>query len=159
MLKKLNLVLLVDDNEDDNFFHRRAIEKANAVQAIDICVDGSDAIDYLQNKGAYQWRGDNYPRPDLIFLDINMPRTNGWEFLEAYALLDQRFVGGPIVVMLTTSLNPADRQRAGTNTLVREFMTKPLKQETFQEILQRHFPAVVASPSQVKSEDTKSAGA
>lgn len=143
MARKLNLVLLVDDNEDDNFFHRRAIEKANAVRSIDICVDGSDALDYLQNLGKYQSRGDSYPRPDLIFLDINMPRTNGWEFLDQYALLDERFIGGPIVVMLTTSLNPVDRLRAGGNTLVREFMTKPLKKETFQEILQKHFPRVV----------------
>lgn len=143
MSRKLNLVLLVDDNEDDNFFHRRAIEKANAVESIDICVDGSDALDYLQNLGKYQTRGHKYPRPDLIFLDINMPRTNGWEFLDQYAKLDERFIGGPIVVMLTTSLNPVDRVRAGGSKLVREFMTKPLKQETFQGILQKHFPQVV----------------
>jgi len=147
MADKLNLVLLIDDNEDDNFFHRRAIEKAKAVKSIDVCVDGSDALDYLRNTGKYLRRGENYPRPDLIFLDINMPRTNGWEFLDEYALLDKRFVGGPIVVMLTTSLNPVDRQRAGNCSLVREFMTKPLKQETFQEILQKHFPAVFSLES------------
>lgn len=143
MSQILNLVLLVDDNEDDNFFHRRAIEKANTVRSIDVCVDGSDALDYLQNQGSYQSRGESYPRPDLIFLDINMPRTNGWEFLEQYERLDERFIGGPIVVMLTTSLNPVDRQRAGGSKLVREFMTKPLKQETFVEILEKHFPQVL----------------
>ena len=144
MTKKLNLVLLVDDNEDDNFFHRRAIETAGAVNTIDTCVDGSDALEYLQNKGKYEHRGINYPRPDLIFLDINMPRTNGWEFLKEYALLDRCFIGGPIVVMLTTSLNPADRQRAEKCELIREFMTKPLRQQTFLEIIEKHFPLVVS---------------
>jgi len=69
-----------------------------------------------------------------------MPRTNGWEFLDKYALLDARFIGGPIIVMLTTSLNPDDRQRAEGCELVSEFMTKPLKQQTFLEILDKHFP-------------------
>ena len=142
MTKKINLVLLIDDNEDDNFFHRRAMEKAGRVELIDVCLDGSDALDYLQNMGKYANRGMNYPRPDLIFLDINMPRTNGWEFLDKYALLDAQFVGGPIIVMLTTSLNPNDRQRAESCALVREFMTKPLKQQTFLEILDKHFPSL-----------------
>ncbi len=140
MTKKINLVLLIDDNEDDNFFHRRAMEKAGRVELIDVCLDGSDALDYLQNAGKYANRGSNYPRPDLIFLDINMPRTNGWEFLDKYALLDARFVGGPVIIMLTTSLNDNDRQRAESCALVREFMTKPLKRQTFLEILDKHFP-------------------
>lgn len=140
MKNKINLVLLIDDNEDDNFFHRRAMEKAGRVELIDVCLDGSDALDYLRNMGKYEIRGQDYPRPDLIFLDINMPRTNGWEFLDKYALLDARFIGGPIIVMLTTSLNPDDRQRAEGCELVSEFMTKPLKQQTFLEILDKHFP-------------------
>jgi CheY-like chemotaxis protein len=142
MTKKINLVLLIDDNEDDNFFHRRAMEKAGRVELIDVCLDGSDALAYLQNFGKYAIRGPIYPRPDLIFLDINMPRTNGWEFLDQYALLDAQFVGGPIIVMLTTSLNPNDRQRAESYSLVSEFMTKPLKQQTFLEILDKHFPSL-----------------
>ncbi len=143
MAEKLNLVLLIDDNEDDNFFHRRAIESSASVASIDICVDGSDALDYLQNRGKYKETRTTFPRPDLIFLDINMPKTNGWEFLQEYALLDKCFVGGPIVIMLTTSLNPVDKRRAEQCELVREFMTKPLKQQTFLEILQKHFPAVI----------------
>lgn len=141
MTVKINLVLLIDDNEDDNFFHRRAMEKAGRVEMIDVCLDGGDALDYLQNKGKYAVRGQDYPRPDLIFLDINMPRTNGWEFIDKYALLHPRFIGGPIIVMLTTSLNPNDRLRAENCTFVREFMTKPLKQQTFLEILDKHFPS------------------
>lgn len=143
MTKKIDLVLLVDDNEDDNFFHRRAMERAGRVEMIDVCLDGSDALDYLQNTGKYAIRGLDYPRPDMIFLDINMPRTNGWEFLDKYALLDARFVGGPIIVMLTTSLNPNDRQRAESCNLVREFMTKPLKEQNFLQILEKHFQELV----------------
>ena len=143
MAGKLNLVLLIDDNEDDIFFHRRAIESSGLVASIDICVDGSDALDYLQNRGKYKETRNSYPQPDIIFLDMNMPRTNGWGFLQEYALLDKCFIGGPIVIMLSTSLNPVDKRKVEQSSLVQDFMTKPLKKQTFLEILEKHFPAVV----------------
>lgn len=147
MPAKLKLILLVDDNEDDNFFHRRIIDKANIVESVDVCVDGNDALMYLQRQGKYKERSEVYIPPDLILLDINMPRTNGWEFLETYQSMDRQFVGGPVVIMLTTSLNAADRERAEGCPLVREFGPKPLRQRTLLEIIAKHFPD--AGPSQL----------
>lgn len=140
MLQKLKLILLIDDNEDDNFFHRRIIDKAGIVETVDVCVDGNDALMYLQRQGKYKDTPQVYVPPDLILLDINMPRTNGWEFLEAYQAIDQKFAGGPVVIMLTTSLNATDRERAEGCPLVREFVPKPLRQQTLLEIIAKHFP-------------------
>lgn len=140
MLEKLKLILLIDDNDDDNFFHRRIIDKAGIVETVDVCVDGNDALMYLQRQGKYKDTRQLYDPPDLILLDINMPRTNGWEFLEAYQSLDRQFAGGPVVIMLTTSLNSTDRQRAEGCPLVREFVSKPLRQDTLVEIIAKHFP-------------------
>lgn len=131
----LKRVLLIDDNKADNFIHKAYIQKHGGVENIVMATSGAEALDYLKSKE----EGD-YPRPELIFLDINMPKMNGWEFLEEYKKLDEEQKGGVVVVMLTTSLNPEDQEMAASNENVRGFLNKPLKVEAFQEILEKHFP-------------------
>ena len=76
MKKKLNCILLVDDDPDDNFYHQIIINEMNIVNHIDIAINGIEAITYLKK--------ENQIPPEIIFLDINMPKMNGWEFLEQY---------------------------------------------------------------------------
>ena len=78
--KKLNCILLIDDDPDDNFFHQVVIKQMDIVHRIDIANDGLEALSYLKD-------GQATP-PELIFLDINMPRMNGWEFLAEYKHLN-----------------------------------------------------------------------
>ena len=136
MKRLLNCVLLIDDDEDDNFFHQRIIQKANITHRIDTVENGEEAITYLTTPS----ENSRYPQPDLIFLDINMPRMNGWEFLEAYQKLDSDQQGGTIVIMLTTSLNPADISKAKDISQVNDYKTKPLDREMLKEIVDRYFP-------------------
>ena len=82
MNTQLSCIMLVDDNESDNFFHQLTIENSNCAEKI-ICFNmAKDALAYLENNQA-----PIYVQPDIIFLDINMPGMNGWEFLEAYEKL------------------------------------------------------------------------
>lgn len=134
MKKLLNCVLLIDDDEDDNFFHQRIIKKANITNRIDTVENGEEAITYLTTP-----EDGLYPQPDLIFLDINMPRMNGWEFLEAYQQLNPNQQGRTIVIMLTTSLNPSDISKAKSISHVDDYKTKPLDEEMLDEILEKYF--------------------
>ena len=129
--------MLVDDDPDDNFFHERVIRKSDAANTVIAKQTGMAALDYLKSK-----KDNSDTHPDLIFLDINMPGMNGWEFLEEYNKLDKRFQSHAIVVMLTTSVNPDDRMKAELLNGVSDFKTKPLTGEMLTEILGKYFQPV-----------------
>ena len=128
---QLNCIMLIDDNKIDNFFHERVIKKANAAKTIVSVESGQEALDYLKTV-------NGHPRPDLIFLDINMPGMNGWEFLEQYKQLDKSLQSGMVVVMLSTSQNPDDKEMAKTHGILSDFKTKPLTKEMLADILETY---------------------
>ncbi|MGB0166127.1 MAG: response regulator [Luteibaculum sp.] len=139
-MSKLKRILLVDDSRADNFLHKTIIGRAGVAEKIDVAMGGEEALEYLKNPVD----GD-YPKPDIIFLDINMPGMNGWEFLEHYAKIPKEHRGKEIIVMLTTSLNPEDRERAEEMDIISYFENKPLKEEKLQYITQRFFSSDVTS--------------
>lgn len=137
-MKKINCILLVDDDESDNFFHTLTINDANICDQIIVVTDGRYALDYMINS-ANPTLADEFPKPDIIFLDINMPRVDGFEFLEEFHKLDEEIKSGIVITMLTTSLNPYDQERAKESKLIKEFRTKPLTPEMLQEIVMKYF--------------------
>ena len=140
-MKKLNCILLVDDDEPTNFLNKMILEDVNCAQTIEVAESGQSALSYLENASE---TGDPVV-PDLIFLDINMPAMNGWEFLEQYSSLDKQRKANVVIVMLTTSLNPDDRAKASKMPDVSGFETKPLTPEKLQAILKKYFPEGVAT--------------
>jgi CheY-like chemotaxis protein len=136
MAKKLNCILFIDDNNDDNFFHQRIIRKSNCAEEVVIKDSGQQALTYLKNIILTK----STP-PDLIFLDINMPGMNGWEFLQEYDKIEDDIKSKVIVTMLTTSDNPGDFARAQTLTPhpLKAFKTKPLSLKMLQEIMDEYF--------------------
>ncbi|HSZ72257.1 MAG TPA: response regulator [Cytophagaceae bacterium] len=135
MKKKLNCVLLVDDDNVTNFLHSKVIEKAGVADRIEVKLNGQEAIDFL----THQNNTHEAIIPSLILLDINMPIMDGWEFLEAYR--DQKMLANSKtnIVMLTTSSNPDDKQRAENIPFISAFKNKPLTLEMLDEILQEYF--------------------
>lgn len=75
--KKLNCILLVDDDEPTNFLHRIIIRKAGLDVNVQSTFSGEEALDYLTCKGEFSDAMPNYPKPGIILLDINMPGING----------------------------------------------------------------------------------
>lgn len=125
-VKPLETAMVIDDEPFDQKMYRRIIERSGLVKRIISFQMADEALAYLRSPGA--------PKIDVIFLDVNMPRMNGFEFL-ASATRDL----GPnfarlCVVMLTTSLDPADRHRAERFDIVREFINKPLTIEHIRHV-------------------------
>lgn len=129
---KLRCVLLVDDDPATNFLNKRLLTRMEVTEAISICLNGVEALDYLKKSDQHS---AEYPTPDLILLDLNMPLMNGWEFLKAYRELPQERREIAIVIMLTTSLRPEDFARAESMPEVHSMMNKPLNKEQVEEIL------------------------
>jgi len=133
MKKNMKRVMLVDDDVNDNFFHEREIKKIAPGCSVIVKHTGREALDYLMSFK------DNNTDPDAIFLDINMPGMNGWDFLKEYNKIDIKIQDRAVVIMLTTSENPDDETRARTFDLVADYIIKPLTREKMKDIIEKYF--------------------
>ncbi len=147
-MKQLNCILLIDDDEPTNFLNKMTLEQAGCTRHIRIAQSGQAALDYLRGSGPSLPGSDNgpgpanpdaCPRPDLIFLDINMPAMDGWEFLAQYRNLPPEKKADTVLIMLTTSLNPDDELRTRTIPEIAGFENKPLKQDRLENLLKKYF--------------------
>ena len=114
-------ILLVEDNEDDVFFMKRALKNAEISNPLQVVADGQEAIDYLNGTGNFSNRSE-YPFPCLVLLDLKLPIKNGHEVLQW--IRGQPSCKNLVVIVLTTSREANDVQRAygfGANA----FLVKP----------------------------------
>lgn len=137
MTKPLKLILLIDDDEATNYLHRIMIDDAECTEETYVTKNGKAALEYLRSSVEGQ-----HPQPDLIFLDINMPIMDGWDFLEEYQKLDEAQKGKIVLIMLTTSVNPDDYEKAKNYPDVAGFKNKPLTVELLHEIVENHFKEI-----------------
>ncbi len=130
---RTNMILLVEDNPDDEALTLRALQKNNILNEVVVARDGAEALDFLFGTGAYAGR-DLGLMPEVILLDINLPKINGLEVLgkirgnERTRLLP--------VVILTTSNEEQDKIRSytlGANSFIR----KPVDFQQFSEAIRQ----------------------
>jgi len=129
---KIKTVLLLDDNGATNIIHKKFIAKTSCVEQILKFQSGVKALQYLKSEA--------YEQPDLIFVDINMPIMNGWEFLEELKKLKDSDKNESIVILLSTSLSSAEREKANSIKIIDEVRLKPLTVKAVQKIIVDFFP-------------------
>ncbi|BCY08272.1 response regulator [Actinoplanes sp. L3-i22] len=118
-------VLLVDDDEADVLMVEEALETADVPPIVTRVADGRQALDFLRNRGVYA----EAHRPDLVLLDLNMPRMNGHEVLAAMKQ-DEELRTIPVVVLTTSSAR--EDVTASYREHASAFVTKPMDYPSFE---------------------------
>ena len=139
--KNLECVLLIDDDEATNFYNQSIIEELDIDVEIEVAYSGQEGLDFLTKK-TDDYGSLKFPKPGIIFLDVNMPGMNGWEFLDKYQMLPEEQKAMLIVTMLTTSTNPDDKAKAKKYDYVGGFLSKPLKTIDVQNIIDKNFELI-----------------
>jgi CheY-like chemotaxis protein len=126
MQHQIGSIMLIDDNEIDQRLCKRLIDRSGFVGEFIGFLSAEEALEYL--------RDSDLPAVDAILLDVNMPRMDGFEFLEAATHeLGDRFAK-IVIMMLTTSLDPRDQERARRLSVVNEFCHKPLEMKYLEKL-------------------------
>lgn len=137
-------LLLIDDDQSDIYLARRALKKCRTPVQIQVARHGEEALSLLRHEESYE----DARRPDLIFLDLNMPRMNGHEFLEAMKV-DDDLKSIPIIVM---SMSESDVDMFESYRLqANAYISKPIELEAFTEVIRSiedHWFAIARLPQQ-----------
>ncbi len=125
--KKYRTVMLIDDNEIDNLINQKMIEAASITENIYTHTGAKSAIEFLKNMERLDV--SDKVLPDIIFLDIDMPLMDGFQFLEEFEKLTSTAKKKCKIVMLTSSINPQDFSRSKKYDNVKLYLNKPLTHE------------------------------
>jgi response regulator RpfG family c-di-GMP phosphodiesterase len=128
-MDSIEMVMLVDDNDTDNFISRRIIEITKFATKVVIKNSGKSALEYLDENKNLQ---ENLP--DLIFLDINMPIVDGFVFLYEFENFPETVRDKCKIIILSSSDNKKDIDKIVNNDYVIKFITKPLSEKSLEAI-------------------------
>jgi len=127
---KHSLVMLVDDNELDNFINQKLIESEHYAKKVLVYQSAVAALDFLKSKSSIP-----NELPEVIFLDIQMPGMDGFGFLDEFDKLNDTIKQKCRIIMLSTSESFKDLNRANQNKYVYKFLNKPLNLSVLNAVL------------------------
>ena len=122
-------VMLVDDNEIDNIINEKIIEANSFAENILVFQTGQEALEYLQ-----QNQDNENQLPEIVFLDINMPIMDGFQFLEDFEQFSEKVLDKCKIIMLSSSISPKDIDRAASSRYVKKYLNKPLNARYLEAI-------------------------
>lgn len=131
-MRKKN-IMLVDDDKIFNFLSEKTITSLGLANEIHFALNGRQALALLE-----EYKNGNVQRPDIIFLDLNMPIMNGYEFIEAFALMDLPEKSSITIVVLTSSADPNDLARA-KELGIKYYFNKPLTKDEIKKMIGQEF--------------------
>lgn len=123
--------IIVDDDPLNNSICKLVIKSATHKTDVLDFIYPEEALEFLKKKS--NEIGDN----TILFLDINMPRIDGWAFLEEYEQLNERLRKKISIYILSSSINEADKEKAFANPHVHDYITKPLSLDTVKSLVNR----------------------
>jgi CheY-like chemotaxis protein len=126
-MKKFKKILLIDDDAITNFINSNVIKKAGMAEVIQVTVNGAEALEYIK----HDCKNENL-YPDLIFVDINMPVMDGFEFVTEFRNMKLNSDEKAETILLTTSSSPKDIEKA--KELGIKMLRKPLSFEILKEL-------------------------
>ena len=126
---KFKKVLLIDDNDIDNFINERMTTTSNFSEKVIVKNSADGALDFLRIGSA-----DVNSLPEVIFLDLNMPVMDGFGFLDEYDKMSDAVKNHCHVIVLSSSISAEDINRASTNPYVTRYVNKPLSEKYLDAI-------------------------
>lgn len=133
MATKQHNVCLIDDDKIYQFTARKILESTGLARNILSFYNGSEAICFFREKLIKE----QDQLPDVIFLDINMPVMNGWQFLEEYHKINGTFKKSITIYVVSSSVDDCDIQRSKEFTGVTDYIVKPINRIKYQQLIER----------------------
>lgn len=129
----LSKILCVDDDPITLMLCKKVISKAEFSNEIDTTLNGEKALIYLEN--IIEKKDKNTIFPELIFLDLNMPVMNGWEFLDEFSTEKySKVFKDTKVIVLSSTIDPKDIEKSKSYPMVINFLSKPITSEILKSI-------------------------
>ncbi len=125
---RYSTVLLIDDNEIDNFINERMITSSRFAEKVEVKNSADAALNFLRGLK----EGDTIP--EIIFLDLNMPVKDGFAFLIEFDQMSEFIRANTKIVVLSSSISPDDINKASTNPYVIKYVNKPLSDKYLDAI-------------------------
>lgn len=125
------IICLIDDDDIYQFTFTRGLKSNKVAKKILVFSDGEEARDFMRDNVA-----NTEVLPDVIFLDINMPVMDGWEFLEEFVKLKTKVQKKITIYMVSSSVDPADVERAKAISDVSDYLIKPVGESQLKQIIE-----------------------
>jgi len=119
------LTCIIDDDTVYVSLVRKLIKVKKLSNNILVFKNGKDAIEFFKNANSL---------PDLILLDLNMPIMNGWEFLDEFRPIRKRSKKSLNLYVVSSSIDPTDSKKAKSIECVRDYISKPISIQSFEQI-------------------------
>jgi CheY-like chemotaxis protein len=133
LMNKLPSILLIDDDDIFIFLTKKMLMNTGMVNNVNVCRSATEAVRFLE------FIDDENKIPDMIFLDLNMPGMNGWQFLESYQAILPKMKKTPLLYVVSSSVAENDCKKAMNIHGVNGYMAKPLQAVQLKALFQQTY--------------------
>jgi len=130
---KYSTVMLIDDSEIDNFINQKMMQGHAFCERIYVHTNSKSALEFIKSLKTTGLELQEL-LPQIIFLDINMPIMDGFQFIDEFEKIGKEVTSNCKIIMLTSSINPADIEKSKQNPSIHRYINKPLTREVLESL-------------------------